>query len=86
MTPVVFRKYKDEVVAILPTLSAHYGNVVCYQHVGQHGEGHLSWVSDTLPATPAEYGDLLRELVAIGYDDLKVYKRLQTAHISWRSK
>jgi hypothetical protein len=71
-TRVIFRTYRGkqggDVIAILLDCAANLGNVVCYQHVGQHGEGHYFRImADTRPSTPEEYAPLARELSAIGY-------------------
>lgn len=79
-TPVVFRRFSDgEVIAILPTTpGGQSGECMSYLHVGQHGSadyGHV--IRITRPAAPAEYADLLAELVRVGYDDLRTYQREQ---------
>ena len=75
---VIFRKFPEgDVVALLPECEANPGQVVCYQHVGQHGEADRNIAQWTLPATEAEYASLLRELHAIGYEDLRVAKRMR---------
>jgi len=68
-TLVVFRKFKDhgDVVALFP---ANYlgDNCESYQHIGQHGVANYAYcMRVTLPATPAEYAPLERELERIGY-------------------
>ena len=78
-TKVVFRydKKADEVLAIFPELciSANY-YVLCYAHIGQHFEAlHHHIIKTTQPATESQYCELLAELLAIGYDDLRVLKR-----------
>lgn len=84
MTPVLFRVDKRpecrEVVAILPTLPANPGNFVCYAHMGQHGECSTAWLAScTRPASDKESADLARELKQVGYDDLKVVRRITRA-------
>lgn len=64
MTPVVYRKWRGEVTAILPTLPANPGCFVCYAHIGQHGECSAEWYQGTKPATPDEFRDLHSELQA----------------------
>lgn len=71
-TRVIFRTYTGrdggDVVAILLDVAANLGNVVCYQRIGQHGEGHYFRImADTRPSTPEEYAPLQRELTSIGY-------------------
>lgn len=72
---VIFRKFRDcgEVIAWLPDNPANPGRTDSYMHVGQHGEGN--YPAKTIPATPAEYAPLLRELEGLGYN-LRVVKRL----------
>ena len=77
-TPVVFRKWKDNggIIALFPDLNfangaANFGNIMSYEHVGQHGEAHESLLRERkrfVKATPAEYADLLKELTGIGYN------------------
>jgi|694.fasta_scaffold30353_9 hypothetical protein len=70
-TKVVFRKSKDEVLALFPeipaTVTGH--DCMCYAHVGQHGSAspYIHRHGYRL-ATPEEYAPLKRELEAIGYD------------------
>ena len=49
-------------------------NCLSYMHVGQHGASSL-YPDNTKPAWYSEYKPLLDELIAIGYDDLKVCHR-----------
>lgn len=76
-TRVIFRTYPaGDVLAILLDVPANHGFVICYQHLGQHGEGHYRHCIDgTRPATEAEYTPLLRELQQIGYRFTKIHKR-----------
>lgn len=79
MTKVVFRydKKADEVLAVFPESGsrANY-SVLCYAHIGQHFEAlHPQIIATTQPATESQYSELLAELVAVGYDDLRVVKR-----------
>lgn len=78
MTRVVFRKWKDgDIIALFPDdINPHDGTVTSYMHVGQHGTADYAGViADTQPAREDEYRDLLAELMAIGYTDLRVVKR-----------
>lgn len=80
MTPVIFRKFPDnQVIAFFPTHPGTNEAHTCdsYMHVGQHASGGVDAILDLKPASEPEYRDLLRELVRIGYDDLRVYKRYQ---------
>lgn len=84
--PVIFRAdlarpWTGTVTAVFPTLEANPGAMVCYQHIGQHGECSLDWYYSTRPAYPHEYASLLDELRSIyerGEDavELVVYKRM----------
>lgn len=78
MTKVVFRKFKDgQVIALFPQEPWDYkGNIVSYMHIGQHGGASRSIVQDTKLATKEEYAPLLKELKKIGYNDLKVMKKI----------
>ena len=83
---VVFRKeknptedeifYGNDVTAFIygNGIPVRYGNIMCYQHVGQHGEASLDYYNSTKPATPDEYADLLAELKSI-YDDVNLVVR-----------
>jgi alkylated DNA nucleotide flippase Atl1 len=65
---VVFRKFKEGDVIALFCNSANDctpGNVMSYQHVGQHGEASRQLGRNLKLATPEEYAPLLRELRAI---------------------
>lgn len=46
-----------------------------YEHVGQHSDATYPH-SGTVAASKGEYAPLLAELVAIGYDDLRVVRRV----------
>ena len=75
---VTFRKWKDNGNVIAFFLdqpeSKYTSYCMAYEHVGQHGPASYPH-SDTIPAKPHEYADLLKELQAIGYDDLRIVKR-----------
>jgi hypothetical protein len=70
-TKVIFRKSRDEVLAIFPEHPAtHDGRTcVCYAHTGQHGacDPFIHRRGYRL-ATPEEYAPLKAELERIGYD------------------
>ena len=69
---VVFRRYPDgDIVALFPYLVAnnYFGYCLSYQRVGQHGAAdYTHCIQITKPATSSEYGNLLKELSAIGYN------------------
>lgn len=77
-TRVIFRVFKrgGDVIALFPDLEeTGPGNVMSYQHIGQHGGAHLAGVMrSTRAATREEYAPLHRELESIGYN-LQVVKR-----------
>lgn len=79
MTKVVFRydKKAEEVIAVFPELGSRANcRVSCYAHIGQHFEAsYPQIIATTQPATIGQYSELLAELVAVGYDDLRVVKR-----------
>ena len=85
MNKVIFRKFKKEgdIIALLPDYEVNYGNVMSYQHIGQHGEASIEIVRDTEPAKPSEYADLLAELKSRDYEP-KIYKRLQYGWLNWQ--
>lgn len=81
MTPIIFRKFKEgDIIAIFPTMPGTMDQYTCnsYQHIGQHGTCEPSYlIQNTKLAKPEGYEKLFQELINIGYDDLKVYKRYQ---------
>tara|TARA_Y100000310_G_C20220314_1_gene595447 strand:- start:283 stop:561 length:279 start_codon:yes stop_codon:yes gene_type:complete len=85
MTPVIYRKYKQngDILALFPSIPHDHNGYYCesYQHIGQHGGAdYVHCIGITTPATPAEYADLHAELIRVGYDDLKVYQRVTPIH------
>ncbi len=79
-TAVIFRKWRSngDIIALFPAEVSDYQGQYClsYMHIGQHGGAEYSLIlQQTLPTKPAEYADLLKELIAIGYTDLKIYQR-----------
>lgn len=77
---VIYRadRTDGEVTAFLDG-SANPGNIVCYAHIGQHGEASLDYYREcTRPATPTEFAALHRELTAVYSPEcrLAVRKRL----------
>lgn len=79
MTKVVFRRWKDgDIIALFPDApwSRYDYSTTSYMHVGQHGAADYAGViAATRPARENEYRDLLAELKAIGYTDLRVVQR-----------
>lgn len=71
-TKVVFRIFKDDgsLVALFPNeIADPHGNIMSYQHIGQHGAADYSYcIQKSRPARPEEYADLVRELQGLGYN------------------
>ena len=91
-TKVIFRKWNKEqggeVIAVFPELPGDfnpYRTCLSYEHVGQHGAITLNFSSWTLPASPAEYADLAKELESIGYN-LDIRKRSSGKDLQARIK
>lgn len=90
--PVIFRTEpgdrKAGLVAIFPSVCEGYAgyHMGCYAHIGQHGSASLDYYrSETIPAKPEEYADLLQELRGIyerGEDpvELVIYRRMTPQH------
>lgn len=78
-TRVMFRKYNNgEIVAVFPDIQEGRtkDDVRCYQHIGQHGQASYAYfIALTKPAKEHEYQELFKELIVVGYDDLKIIKR-----------
>lgn len=74
---VIFREFEGEVIAFFPEARVNYGNILSYQHIGQHCEASLEfyWLTDV--ADEPVYSPLLEELKQV-YSDciLDVRKRL----------
>lgn len=73
-----FRKWKNgDIIALFPDdVDPHDGTVTSYMHIEQHGAADYAGViADTSLAQEDEYKDLLNELKAIGYTDLRVVQR-----------
>lgn len=79
MQRVTFRKWKDtgELIAFFPDQQDREF-IMAYEHHGQHGNAMYPH-PQTVAATPEEYAPLLAELKAIGYDDLRIVKRVSHA-------
>lgn len=68
-------EFKGSVDAVIVDGPAKPGFVVCYAHVGQHGEGARAYFRDcTRNATPIERAALVRELRGI-YGPIRILKR-----------
>lgn len=87
---VIFRKCRNgDVIAFFPESTVRHGNIMSYQHIGQHGEATYDFYLETKKATEEEYRELLNELADI-YNDCQLvvkqrlcYKDLQEAW-KWR--
>lgn len=81
-TAVLFRTFKTgEVIALFPYIPASVAaphHCLSYMHTGQHGAAavEITRSRDTRPSTYQEIAPLLRELHAIGYDSLRILKRI----------
>lgn len=85
VTPVIFRYWKNEVIALFPSVpgSSKY-NCSSYMHVGQHSSADDRMIiAESRPATPQEYADLKIELENAGYT-LKIYRRWQYRFLEMR--
>ena len=97
-TPVIFRKWKPrrefgeeggDIIALFPAENGTNDPYTCssYEHVGQHGSADpVGVIQQTVPAKPAEYADLMKELKGIGYNDLKVYQKLSSDFLTERRR
>lgn len=78
ITDVMFRYDTTDktIFAVLPhQVDTLNGDVVTYQHVGQHSTGDYNvCLQQSRPATETEYADLKAEMDSLGYN-LKVVKR-----------
>ena len=82
MTNVVFRRERNgEILAVFDEIFDINYNLASYAHIGQHGGCSLEYYRRTKPATAGEYQNLLNELKQIGYNDLKICKRLPISKI-----
>ena len=81
MTRVVFRRYFDEqIIALFPDVpwSERLGEVASYMHIGQHGAAdYRHVVATTKPATKKESAGLLNELRQVGYNNIRVIRRIK---------
>ena len=74
------RNHPQNIIAFLPDVPANPGNVMSYEHLGQHGEASLEFYRySTAPirgALPYDALALLSELRGRGYE-LRVMQRMQ---------
>ena len=73
---VIFRKFKNEILAIFPYFVNNYnGDVTCYAHLGQHSDCDYNYViKNSQPINKPKKLPLYNELKSIGYN-LQVIKR-----------
>ena len=78
MTNVIIRKDRNSktVTAFFPQYKVHYGNIMCYQVIGQHSEASIHFYQHTIKATEQEVDAMLTELEKVGYTDLVLKKKL----------
>ena len=87
-TKVIFRYWKDSVIAIFPEIPGDSNpyNCLSYQHIGQHGTCDPSYIiRNSKPATGQQHHDLKAELESMEYD-LKVISRQSSNAIDVRKK
>lgn len=70
---MIFRKTKDgDIVAFIPyCYKVYFGDIMCYQHIGQHSEASIGFYQETKLAEKEEYKELLEELKQV-YNDCKI--------------
>lgn len=81
---VVFKKFPEgDVIALFPyEVADPSGNIMSYMHIGQHGAASPELVQELEDATPAEYGNLQKELERIGYElDIVDAKEVEAAAV-----
>jgi hypothetical protein len=69
---------------------ATFGHLVCYQHIGQHGEASLDYYRETKPAREGECDALLREWNGQPPSNVRMVVRQRLDHdllrAQWRTK
>jgi hypothetical protein len=86
---VILRWHKDcnWGIALFPQLIGTASAKTCtgYEQVGQHSSmDPQAVIQQTSPANAEQSGELLAELKRIGYDNLRVVKRLNKSHLEQR--
>lgn len=88
-TPVIFRLFGGEVIALFPAEASTVGNpylCLSYEHVGQHcAADPYGIMRASRRATFVEYAPLAKELRARGYK-LKIRHRVSPADLESRKK
>lgn len=69
---IIFRRYKQEPKSVIAIIGNAFdrGKVVCYEHIGQHGEGEYHQILAITKPTDLNDSDvqaLMKELSNIGY-------------------
>jgi hypothetical protein len=68
-TKVFFRVFPEgDIIAIFGTLADLEGNLLSYQHIGQHGACDPNLIHELEVATEDQYKPLCWELISLGYD------------------
>ena len=89
MTKVIFKILEGQVIAFMPALigdNDYFNTCESYMHIGQHSSADVELCSRLKPASLEQYTPLLNELVSIGYDDIKIAKRVQYADYEARKE
>lgn len=82
---VIFRKTKNpytkenEIIAFFPEISANYGNIMSYMHIGQSGEASMEFYWNTTKAKKEEYESLFNELKEI-YNEYELVVRQRVTY------
>lgn len=87
-TPVIFRHFHGEVLALFPAEASTVGNpylCLSYAHVGHCAADPYGIMRASRRATFAEYAPLAKELRARGYK-LKIRHRVSPADLESRKK
>lgn len=94
-TKVIFKMARcsdgsvEEVLAFFPWVSATTGNIMSYDHAGQHGEASYDFfLKNCSPCSENEYGPLKKELESLFGYRFKIVKRIakKDREKAWRMK
>ena len=91
MTEVIFRRWPNgTIIALFPSLPGTNDPHSClsYERHGQHAAASVGIIGYTEPAVDrsGDLDTLVRELVRVGYTDLKPVKRFTSRHFRERVK
>jgi len=67
-TKVVFKILEGNVIALFPDIRESGNTILSYMHIGQHSAAARCWLYELVDATVAQYSQLKKELISIGYD------------------